>query len=91
MLQLQRVWLNAPMKITEVESGLLRQAHDCDLGFLGHTPAARLPRRYGRLVVHDGTLMAFALVRSSSVLTSTGLPHRESTLGGPEGRGKPGA
>jgi hypothetical protein len=69
MLQLQRVWLNASIKITEVELGRSQQAMTVTRGFLA---ILRQPACCGVTVGcgHDGDLMTFALVSATSTPTN---------------------
>jgi hypothetical protein len=73
MLRLQRIWLNASIKITEVEFGRSQLATTVTWGFLGHTLA--IPRQLTCCGVtagcgHDGDLMTFALVSATSAPTN---------------------
>jgi hypothetical protein len=69
MLRLQRVWLNASIKITEVELGRSQQATTVTWGFLASLQQLTC---CGVTVGcgHDEDLMTFALVSATSVPTN---------------------
>jgi hypothetical protein len=69
MLRLQRVWLNASIKITEVEFGRSQQATTVTWGFLA---TLRQLTCCGVTVGcgHDGDLMTFALVSATNAPTN---------------------